>query len=1034
MPVNDCLKNPFQKLLRLLKGIPSIKKGRKKFECVSYLSCSRWFHSPSYPLPPFYYLLKSLLIGQLVLLSLPSPAQNPQPAFRNYTTDDGLPSLAVYHILEDSKGYIWFATNQGICRFNGYEFEKFPAPKEVNYISAFKMREDERGRIWFNTMAGNIYYWEQDTIRPYAHNDLIVSNVDKYSICADVYTRGLGDTLWVHLDYYGVLEIRQDGSSVMHQNQARNDDILFDLGGQLMNINGYAHSNIKADEYILPLEIITDTSRMVIDNFILTSEISSRITSHKIDNSTYLHFRNFHLYLIKNGQITWHQPYKEDIVEMIPAKDGSIFFCELKSNGYKKFKSLDAIKKGTYEQYLKGFSITWVLEDSRGGRWISTLQQGIFYAADADFSIYNQEAGLSDNTIQAITKGDPKELYIGLRNGDVFHLNVPENVLTSLPVTKPSSSIVYQMQYDPIRKTLWTGKIRLYAYQNKAWKFIYYLQKQGTQGSYISRKLRLMPDKNQLVGAAYQGFAVLDLNTKNYNYISAFDGFKDRVYFTLPIINGNIWIGVEKGLHLFKNKQLSQPNNLPDALKGRLVDGAEMKDGTLVFGAIGGGVLLWKEDYLQEITTADGLTTNAILNIYVDEADNIWAGTSLGLNKIKRLAVDSFEVQQLTVAHGLPSNVVNQVLFAEGYYWIATSNGLVKMSQKETDPISLRPIVESITVNQQPTPTDTATRFSHQQNDFQFQFFVLNYKEAGQNTYRYRIQDQQDWTVSDNTTAIFTDLPPNEYQFEVQAQNEDGVWSASTIYPFTIAAPFWERTWFLLLCLLALGLFAYALFKYRLTQIETQNQTERAINDLQQAALRAQINPHFIFNCLNSIQHFIANNDAPNANRYLAQFASLIRGILNSSTEKRLPLVEDIQILTNYLELEQLRFKDQFQFEIEVDPAIDQFETMIPPLIIQPYVENAIKHGLENKEEQGRIRISYQLENQQIVIQIKDNGKGIYQTQVAKNKKEGLHKSLGMDITQKRLTMNDMDEAMIEEIKGATNSILGTRITLRLPR
>jgi LytS/YehU family sensor histidine kinase len=213
---------------------------------------------------------------------------------------------------------------------------------------------------------------------------------------------------------------------------------------------------------------------------------------------------------------------------------------------------------------------------------------------------------------------------------------------------------------------------------------------------------------------------------------------------------------------------------------------------------------------------------------------------------------------------------------------------------------------------------------------------------------------------------------------------------------------------------------------------------ENQINELKTSALQAQMNPHFVFNCLNAIQSFIANQQTEKATRYLARFALLVRNNLNASTKKIISLEEEIQTISNYLSFEKMRFQKKFDYEIIVDPSLRVFEITIPPLLTLPYVENAVIHGLLKSPRPGSLTIKYTKDEDYILAEFIDNGLGIFQTQKEKkqNSDQGIHKSVGMSISRKRLRLfngrKNEDDIKKEEIKDDSGKVSGTHITLRI--
>ncbi|MFK7771534.1 MAG: sensor histidine kinase, partial [Saprospiraceae bacterium] len=255
----------------------------------------------------------------------------------------------------------------------------------------------------------------------------------------------------------------------------------------------------------------------------------------------------------------------------------------------------------------------------------------------------------------------------------------------------------------------------------------------------------------------------------------------------------------------------------------------------------------------------------------------------------------------------------------------------------------------------------------------------------------------------------------NDYTFEVQAQNEDGYWSQSTVYDFSIQPPWWATWWFRTLSFLTLGFIGYRFYKYRTDQIKRETAIQLQMTNLEKSALQAQMNPHFIFNCLNSIQNFILKNDTKKAVEYLSRFARLVRHNLNASVKGEISLEEEVSILDNYLALERERFDQRFDYKINVNELLEDQFIEFPPMLIQPYVENAVVHGLAQKEDNGKVDISFNRDNGNLVVTVKDNGIGYRKND--SGEKSNRHKSVGMTITQKRLELLDANSNNAVKIK-----------------
>jgi sensor histidine kinase YesM len=287
-------------------------------------------------------------------------------------------------------------------------------------------------------------------------------------------------------------------------------------------------------------------------------------------------------------------------------------------------------------------------------------------------------------------------------------------------------------------------------------------------------------------------------------------------------------------------------------------------------------------------------------------------------------------------------------------------------------------------------------------------------------------------------------LQPGEYQFEVHAQNENGVWSSEPAHVFLlIQKPFWERWWFVLLIfLLVLGgivLIVAFFFRVKFKESQKRNQLHNNLNRLKQEALAQQMNPHFIFNSLGSIQYYINENDIKASNKYLTMFSNLMRMTLNNSHKKNVSIHEEIKALEMYIQLEQLRFSDKFEYRIYIDPAIDTNKYIMPSLMLQPFVENAIWHGIMHKSTNDGL-IEVRLTKQGLLLEylIRDNGIGRRKSSEINAQKRKSHQSLGSKITESRLQLisslyGDALSIEYKDLKDLNKENCGTEVRITLP-
>lgn len=272
--------------------------------------------------------------------------------------------------------------------------------------------------------------------------------------------------------------------------------------------------------------------------------------------------------------------------------------------------------------------------------------------------------------------------------------------------------------------------------------------------------------------------------------------------------------------------------------------------------------------------------------------------------------------------------------------------------------------------------------------------------------------------------------------FTIEWQNKDGEWTNTHHFVSIDSRPFYSQFWFIVLLALMLAFAIFLGYKFSINSSRKAAIAEARFAHLERSALQAQMNPHFIFNSLNSIQSYIAKNENDRANRFLAKFSRLIRAMLNHSRAQMVTLEEEIDSLRLYLDLEKMRFKEKFDFEIVLDEDLDTSDIMVPPLLIQPYLENALIHGLAQKRSKGKINLYYILDGKYLLVTVTDNGIGIEASKKLNKNRSSMHKSVGMSITQKRLELldegNSDKKVFIEEIKDRKGEVLGTKVEVKV--
>jgi len=335
----------------------------------------------------------------------------------------------------------------------------------------------------------------------------------------------------------------------------------------------------------------------------------------------------------------------------------------------------------------------------------------------------------------------------------------------------------------------------------------------------------------------------------------------------------------------------------------------------------------------------------------------------------------------------------------------------------------------------------------YNQNNLTFSYVGILHRNPEAVQYKWILEGfSKEWSPAiTDREATFSNLPPGTYTFKVKACNEFNIWNdVPASFTFTIEPPLWERWWARLTGVAVIIGLIWLVFHFRLERVKAKNkiiqerlEMEKNILELEQEAARLQMNPHFIFNCLNSIQGFISVNDPFQAKKYLAKFAKLMRLILENAREEFIPLQNEISILENFLELEKLSINHKFDFTITMDESIDPEGIQIPPMMIQPFIENAIIHGLKKKEGKGLITIHFSINDELLICTLQDNGIGRKKSGQINEEFRPDHKSTGIAVTQKRLEQYGLHrkvKAGIEFVDLEENGIAtGTKVIISSP-
>lgn len=422
-----------------------------------------------------------------------------------------------------------------------------------------------------------------------------------------------------------------------------------------------------------------------------------------------------------------------------------------------------------------------------------------------------------------------------------------------------------------------------------------------------------------------------------------------------------------------------------------------------------------------------------------DKNDNLWIATKTGL-VIFKMSEHSFS--QYTEEDGLINNDMNGVLhkLPSGKMIYAGENYVTSFNPDELlrKPAKKNLLLTAVIAADRDLLISRAKKIATAPGErkISFNWALINYTNPLQNRYYGKLDKvDKEWNYAGNTGHIeYNSLSPGDYKFHYKATTADGLISAEEFLNFTVTPPFWQSWWFRTLVIAMI--LACSMLYVRNVRLKEQRRSalQLRLSALEMKALRAQMNPHFIFNALNSIQECIVTKNTRSAYSYLSNFSKLVRMILENSEKQFITLADDLETLRLYLSLEKLRFDDSFDFEISIADDIDTSFIRIPAMMIQPFAENALWHGLIHKAGKKKLNISFKQENSRLVCTIEDNGIGRKRSAELKTLSQAKNHSMGIKITEERLQLLKADATiLIADLMNNNGEASGTKVTIFIP-
>ena len=974
----------------------------------------------------------------IIILLYQVSAYGQQYNFKSYSVENGLPYIQIYTIFQDSHGYLWSGGYGGLSKFNGKTFQNY-SPKNGlanHYVNSIAENKDHQ--IFVGTIDGLSVLKNNSFTNYHIKDGLPSKNIT--AICVDY-----NNTTWIGTNKgLCTLEAGKINRYNALQNQTINCIYATTQNGLWIGTNNGLYNITNG------IVSLYNTQNGLSDNAV--NCISQKNSSKELYIGTKsgltilnLSTQNCQNYHVFNGLLD------EDVTTITCTQQGLMWIGSKSGlvNFDGKTFSYFSIRQDNNSNHIRSLII-----DYENNLWVGT-HNGLFKFRDKGFTNYSKQEGLGGSFIYQIIADKEKNIWLTTESNGVFKYTNGyfKNYSTKdglLSANVPSALLDNTGQ-------LWFGTSRgISKFKNGTFENLSY----GVNFNLEGHINCLFKDSKQNIWAGGLN-GICCFKKSNQSYLTTYYKLPTNVKdYDIWSINedseGNIWIGTYlAGIFKLENNQfVNQQYNISADVETTLE--IEFDSTGTMYVATLNGVLVFnpKTKTTKIVSEKDGLTSELVYSIKLSRDQKyLWAGTNQGISKINipKLKQDIFEIISFNKADGFEGVECNTHGIYEDEFsnvWFGTVNGLIKYSPTEfiqNDNLS-KTTISKIQLAYTDTLLPDSSKLAYDLNNITFYVDGISLTNPGKVLYTYKLEgfDKNYSPYTDVNFSKYDNLPAGKYTFKVKSCNSEGIWNIEpTTFYFEVKAAFYKTWWFTFALLaLAVGII-YVIFKIRLHQIKRKQKaefdTQVEVSKAELKALRAQMNPHFVFNSLNSIQHYILNSKGEEAVRYLNKFAKLIRIILNNSEKPTVTINEDIEALTLYLELEKMRFENKFNYSIHVSDAIDGDYDEIPPMLIQPYIENAILHGINPKEGVGLINVEISIVTTFIKISIIDNGIGRDKSKTIQSLQPAArHKSLGMKITKDRVRiLNTIHKSHLNvniiDLYNANKEAIGTQVDLFIP-
>lgn len=938
-----------------------------------------------------------------------------EAVFWQLDDEDGLPSNTIYKIVEDKNNLIWIATANGLSYFDGKTVTIFSSEKLIS-TEVLRLEKSPQGDLWGINLSGQLFYIDE-------YKNLILINLPTAFQNSKIenFIWHQGELILV-LNQNNIKNIAKFDSETNKLSFINEADFTYIYNivssGQKIVILGAVRNQANGiwafDGTSKPKLLIKTAAKLYKDKPILANYLNGFVLLDNENYSLIFFDQNFNV----SRKISKKKlPYKNIIIN-----NNRLYVIDDETTYL--FNDTD---KHLYP-ILKGKNITNIYTDYQNNIWFGSQNKGVFIVPTITSVFYDkQNSLLNTSEIYSLCVFN-KKVFMGSSKGTLYELDSQSGSLISKKIQNIEGRI---LSIKPInnQKIILCGDGAICIYNTALHR-----SKVIMDGAY---KNVLIEDNNMYMCSA-EGIFYGDINKFTYN--RNFSIFKKRTYDIVRISKNEMWLGTSEGIYVYDGKLITPLKNSDGFFFDKYRISCMEKDGLgrVWVGTNGRGIQIFnKHDLVKEILYA-GYDKIVTCNRIIKNDSLMIMATNAGLICHNIYNLSSYYIKQYD---GLPtSEILNLEVDEKKMLWLSTLKGIVCMPLSRlvhTSSVLDHLKIDYININQKKQPLLSKYNLPYNENNIEINITSFDYRFQKKAEYLYRLIGYDTiWRNTSEKTFRYLSLNPGSYTFEIKLKDyqnfgKEEIQSVN----FVIAKPFWTTLWFNIMAILVTASIGIFLVRRNQQKRIQQLSFENRLAELKDKAIQAQMNPHFIFNTLNAISHFLVDGDSRTAISYLSLFAKLIRMIFEQSNKRLITVEQEIELLTLYLKLEKLRFGNKVEVELIVDNEVQQsfFDYEILPLILQPVVENSFKHGLFHKKDNGKISISFKvIQHTHLHCIVEDNGVGRQYT-MNQRKKFNNNLSFGTSTLEERLKIFHKKNTQIThpywviDLVDNANNPIGTR-------